>query len=234
MKHNKRTLILKLLIVLMFSQYFAYSQEVAEKNIQVLTKLAVKCGPSLSGQSNSFNLPEDRGVKLGNSGTIEPTILTFGAKKQFDFNIDISFIQKGGHIKPIYIYSVFSEGDLGTLTYPVTINYFSCSPSIKIVFLKFMFAKIGPRLDVFSNASCRRFAPEFSKFKPALSFNSLTYGITYALGVSVGKNRRKFICEFLGQNDFTRSVYYKAVGQKFTNFSYILNFGVVFILKTAA
>jgi hypothetical protein len=173
----------------------------------------------------------DGGNKLGLSGTIEPTILTFGLKKQFDFNTDLSFIQKGGENKSI-IYSYDHWGQLtaaGSETYPVTITYLSFSPTVKVNFWKILFVKIGPRMDGFLNFKSKdRFSSEQRTSK---DFNSITFGTTYGLGICTGKNKVKFICEFVGQNDFTNSSYYKTTGQTFKNFSYILNFGLTVVLK---
>ena len=198
---------------------------------QFLTKFSLKIGPNISGQKKTPKLFADGGSKLGLSGTIEPTILTFGSKKQLDFNTDLSFIQKGGYnYSPIYSYDQWGQlVGTGAETYPVTITYLSFSPTVKANFRKVLFVKAGPRMDGFINFKAKdRFSSEKRTSK---DFNVTTFGVTYGLGICTGKNRVKFICEFVGQNDFTNSSYYKITGQTFRNFSFILNFGVTIILK---
>lgn len=198
---------------------------------QFFTKLSVKTGPSLSGQKKTPRLFADGGNKLGISGTIEPTILTFGSKKQFDFNVDLSFIQKGGdNYSPIYSYSQWGQPlKTGSETYPLTITYLSFSPNVKVNFWKILFVKAGPRMDVFLNYKAHdRFSSEQRTSK---DFNARTLGMTYGLGICTGKNKVKFICELVGHNDFTNSSYYKVTGQTFKNFSYILNLGVTVMFK---
>ena len=198
---------------------------------QSFTKLSIKIGPTLSGQIKSPKLFADGGNKLGLSGTVEPTILTFGSKKQFDFNTDISYIQKGGFTySPIYSYDLMG-GQLiviGSETYPVTINYLSFSPTVKAKFWKVVFVKVGPRIDAFVNFKKQdKFSsdPRTSK-----DFNPITFGTTYGIGICTGKKRVKFMCEFIGQNDFTKSSYNKTSGQKYKNFCYFINFGVTITL----
>ena len=201
---------------------------------QTFTKLSIKIGPTLSGQIKTPSLFADGGNKFGLSGTVEPTILTFGSIKQFDFNTDFSFVQKGGYnYSPIVTY--YSNGQpsgIGSETYPVTINYFSFSPTIKANFWKILFVKAGPRLDIFTNFSSKQIVAVDTR--RSKDFNSTTYGTTYGVGICTGKNRTKFICEFLGQNDFSNSSYNKLTGQTFKNFCYILNFGVTIVLGKQA
>jgi len=195
---------------------------------QTFTKVAVKAGLTLSGQVERPHYFEDGGMKPGFSATIEPTILTFGAKKQFDLNTDLSFIQKGGMVySPVYVDFNGTIG-IGSEIYGVTINYFSASPTIKTFFSKKLFIKAGPRIDIFSGFKSKTM---FTKPATRKDFNSLTYGVTYGLGICFGKKSVKFISELIGQNDFTTSSYNKITGQHYENFSFLLNLGFVINLK---
>lgn len=188
---------------------------------QTFQKLSIKIGSSLSGQIKTPPIFADGGIKRGFSGTIEPTILSFGSKKKLDFNTDISFTQKGG-----YNYSpIVTNGSIGSESYPVIINYLSFSPTIKINFWKILFIKVGPRLDIFTSFLIKRQKVLVDK-RTKKDFNPMTYGVTYGLGICVGKKKVKFLSEFIGQNDFSYSSYNAASGQRFKNFCYILNFGV--------
>jgi len=198
---------------------------------QAFTKLSVKPGFSISNQKINSSVYKSGGNKLGLAFTVEPTIFTFGKNKQFDFNADLSFIQKGGiHSSAIYSYDQWGQlAGVGSESYRVTLNYFSIAPSFKVNFFKVLFAKVGPRIDVLSGFSSKaKFTPDT---RAKNDFNNTTYGITYGAGISVGKNNVKFIAEFIGQNDFSYS-YYKAMGNHhFTNHSYIVQAGVLIILK---
>lgn len=198
---------------------------------QTFTKLSIKFAPTISGQIKSPKLFADGGIKYGLSGTIEPTILTFGFKKQFDFNTDISFIQKGGlNYSPVYSYDQWGQLiGIGSETYPVIINYISFFPTIKAIFWKIIFVKAGPRIDAF--VSFKKQDKFSSDQRTNKDFNPTTFGATYGIGICTGKKRTKFICELIGQNDFTNSSYNKASGQTFRNFCYIINFGVTITLK---
>jgi hypothetical protein len=59
----------------------------------------------------------------------------------------------------------------------------------------------------------------------------LTYGITYGIGLCTGKKKVKFICELIGQNDFTNSAVVKSSGRTYKNYSYIINCGVTIALN---
>jgi hypothetical protein len=196
---------------------------------QTFTKLSITTGFTFSGQ---IKTPEvsgwgDKGIKYGFSEIIEPTILTFGSKKQFDFNTDISFIQKGGrNYSPIYS----GMGLIGGEIYPETINYFSFSPTVKANFWKIVFIKVGPRIDIFTSFKNKAIDPSADP-RTSKDFNATTLGTTYGIGICTGKKRTKFICEFIGQNDFTKSSYNKASGQTFKNYCYLINFGVTITLK---
>ena len=77
-------------------------------NSQAFTGISIKAGTGIAGQIKTPKKYGDGGPKASLNFTIEPTLLTFGAKKQFDFNTDISFIQKGGvNYSPIYVYDQF-------------------------------------------------------------------------------------------------------------------------------
>ncbi|OFY84037.1 MAG: hypothetical protein A3F72_18635 [Bacteroidetes bacterium RIFCSPLOWO2_12_FULL_35_15] len=198
---------------------------------QSFTKLSIKIGPNISGQIKTPPEFIDGGLKGGFSATIEPTIFTFGSKKQFDFNTDFSFLQKGGHINSqIVAYDQYGQiVGIGSEGYDVTINYLSVSPTFKANFWNILFIKVGPRLDVFTNYSSQS---RYSAYPNSKSdFNTLTYGITYGAGICMGKNKVKFILELVGQNDFSNSSYNKASGQTYKNYSYIINFGVSISLK---
>lgn len=204
-------------------------------NAQYFTKLSCKTGETFSRQSATPKIPEEsvHEMKRGLSFTIEPTIITFGNKHQYDFSTDISYIQKGG-FNHVFYHSYDDYGQLlstGTGSYPITINYISISPLFKTNFWKILFMKAGPRLDVFTSFKQRKMVVPSVDPKTNKDFEPLTYGITYGLGVCLGKNRVKFISELVGQNDFSNSSYSKLTGQTFKNNCYLLNFGVTIMLK---
>ena len=150
---------------------------------------------------------------------------TPSTKKQFDFTATFSFLQKGAsNSSPIYAYDQIGhiEGP-GEESYPLRINYISVSPNIKFNFAKILFVTAGPRMDVFTNFNSKaRFSADIRTNK---DFEPTTFGISYGAGVCVGKKRAKFICEFIGQNDFTQSSYNKATSQSYKNYAFLLNFG---------
>lgn len=197
---------------------------------QTFTKLSIKSGTSISGLIKSPPAFGDEG-KGGFSATIEPTILTFGSKKQFDFNTDFSFIQKGGHNNSqIIAYDQFGNvTGIGSEGYDVTVNYFSVSPTFKPNFWDIIFLKVGPRLDIFTGFSTQSKASSFPRTRS--DFNPVTFGITYGTGICIGKNKVKFVFEAIGQTDLSNSLENKALGQTYRNYCYIINCGVTFLLK---
>lgn len=213
---------------LLYIPFFTFSSIVYG---QTFNKLSIKSGQSISGFIKTPPEFGDSGHKGGFSETIEPTIFTFGSKKQFDFNTDFSFIQKGGYVvSPIIGYDQYGQViGIGSEGYNVMINYFSVSPIFKTNFWKILFVKVGPRLDIFTNYSSQS---RYSSYPNSnTDFNPLTCGITYGTGICIGKNKVKFILELIGQNDFSDSSYNKASGQTYKNFSYIINCGVNILLK---
>ena len=195
-------------------------------NSQVFTGISIKAGAGIAGQTRTPKKLGDGGPKASLNFTVEPTLFTFGAKKQFDFNTDISFIQKGGvNYSPIYSYNSFGGIDgIGGESYVVAMNYLCISPTVKMKFGKLFFAKLGPRMDVLLYYNTKdKFASDTRTEK---DFSKLNYGITYGAGVCAGNKKVKFIAELIGQNDFTKSTYNKASGQHFTNFCYYVNCGI--------
>jgi hypothetical protein len=205
----------------------------ASINGQALTKLSIKTGPTFCGQQKTPSQYAEGGMTNGYSGTIEPTWLTFGTKKQIDINSDFSFIRKGGtNMSRIYTYDQFGQlAGSGSETYKVALDYFSFSPNLKWNFSKLFFIKAGPRIDVLLNYDTRdRFS---SDGRTRNDFESLNYGLSYGFGMSAGKKRTKFILEVLGQHDFSAASYHPSTGQTFTNYCFLLNVGVTVGLHTA-
>lgn len=196
---------------------------------QFIKSVNVTAGEVFSGETITNGAPAYIGYKnrvlIGFIATVEPTFFSFGTKKQFDFTTGFSFAQKGAYnSSPIYSYNEFGQ-ILGTgeEAYPVRINYISVSPTVKFNFAQLFFVKAGPRMDVFTNFN------ESSLFgvdiRTNKDFNAATLGITYGAGICAGKKRAKFICEVIGQNDFTQSSYNKATSQAYKNYAVLLNFG---------
>lgn len=201
-------------------------------NGQAFTSISVKAGTGIAGQLKSPKKANDGGSKASLNFTIEPTLFTFGAKKQFDVNTDFSFIQKGGvNYSPVYSYNAWGGiNGIGSETYVVAMNYICISPTLKMKFGKLFFAKLGPRMDVLVYYNTRdHFAsdPRTSK-----DFYRTNFGVTYGGGICIGEKKLKFIAELIGQNDFTRSTYNKASGQHFSNFCYYVNCGININLKS--
>ena len=193
---------------------------------QAFTGISIKAGTGIAGQIKSPKKTNDGGSKASLNFTIEPTLFTFGAKKQFDVNTDFSFILKGGvNYSPIYSYNPWGGIDgSGSETYVVAMNYVCISPTLKMKFGKLFFAKLGPRMDVlvyYNTKDHFNSDPRTSK-----DFYRTNYGVTYGGGMCIGEKKVKFIIEAIGQNDFTRSTYNRASGQHFSNFCYYLNCGV--------
>src|SRR3989344_8489060 len=125
-----------LLYILLFTLSFnGYSQ--------AFNSIAIKSGCSLSGRSNTATNNQDGNSKSGFVFTIEPSILSFGSKKQFDFNTDLSFLQKGFQ-KSEKVYSYNEAGEImgvGSETYSFSLNYITLSPIFKYKFAKILFIK---------------------------------------------------------------------------------------------
>lgn len=200
-------------------------------NSQAFTGISIKVGTGIAGQIKTPKKYGDGGSKVSLNFTIEPTLFTFGAKKQFDLNTDISFIQKGGvNHSPIYSYNSFGE-ILGTggESYIVAMNYLCISPTVKMKFGKLFFAKFGPRMDALLYYNAKdRFA---SDTRTSKDFSKLNYGITYGAGLCTGTKKVKFIAELIGQNDFSQSSYNNASRQSYVNFCYYVNCGVNIVLN---
>ena len=194
-------------------------------------KVAIKTGFTVSDQIKTPSIFGDSGIKFGLLGGIEPTFNSFGTKKQFDFNIDLYFIQKGGgNQSPVITRDPNGNiTGIGSETYPVTINYLSFTPCIKFIPRKIFYLKAGPRADAFLSFKKK---DRFESDPRSLGdFNSVTFGVSYALGLCFGKKQTKFIVELSGQNDFTESSYNPASGQSFKNYCYFINFGILRIFE---
>jgi hypothetical protein len=183
---------------------------------------------TLSGQIRTPIKFENSKVKSGLSLSFEPTILTFGNNNNFDFNIDLSFIQKGS-ISYAQVNLVLPGGGASyTKSRTLLINYFSVSPTLKYSFLKRFFVKAGPRMDIFLSYLSNE--ETISNYPTKEDFNNLTFGITYGFGFCLGQKRMKYLIEFVGQNDFTNSTYNPETDQNYRNYSYIINVGLLFQL----
>jgi hypothetical protein len=194
---------------------------------QALNKLELTAGVSFSNQIKAPRQFADDGYVAGFAAAIEPTICSFGGKKQFDFNTNFSFVQRGGqNFSPINV----PFAGTGSETYPVIINYLSFSPLLKANFWKILFLKAGPRVDVFTGFNKRELSPGNDP-RTSKDFNQTTWGVNYGIGMCTGKKNLKFISELIGQNDFTQSSYNKASGQTFKNYSYLINFGILMLLR---
>jgi hypothetical protein len=200
---------------------------------QYFNKIVVEAGLSNSNQIKTPVNFADGGSILGFVATVEPTIWSFGSKKQFDLNVNMSFIQKGGsNYSPILAYDPYGQSvGIGSETYAVTINYISFSPCFKANIWKILFVKAGPRCDVFTGFHKAELVPGNDP-RSSKDFNATTCGLTYGIGLCTGKKRVKFVSEIVGQNDFTQSSYNKASNQTFKNYSYLVNLGILIDLKS--
>lgn len=195
-------------------------------NSQVFNSIAIKTGCSLSGISNVATNSQDGNIRAGLVFTIEPTILSFGSKKQFDFNTDLSFIQKGyGKTEKVYSYNAVGEVlGIGSESYLIRLNYISVSPIVKYRFAKILFIKAGPRVDILAGNNYK--GRPGSDTRRGNEFNAITAGITYGGGICLGQKNIKFIAEAIAQNDFTNSSYNSISKHYYRNFSYYINCGV--------
>lgn len=193
---------------------------------QSFNSIAIKAGSSISGRSNVATNKQDGNISVGLVFTVEPTILSFGTKKQFDFNTDLSFIQKGFQKdEKIYSYNAVGESlGIGSESYLFKLNYITLSPVLKYNFAKILFIKAGPRVDILAGYNYR--GRPNSDSRRGNEFNEVTAGITYGAGICLGKNKLKFIAELMAQNDFTNSSYNKVEKAYYRNFSYYINCGI--------
>lgn len=200
-------------------------------NSQVLPYLAIKAGPNVSNQVTSLSQLPGQNLQPGYGFFIEPTIFTFGSKKQFDLNIDLAFLQKNSVNIERFYPSPFSGQPMvanGGGTYGLSLSYFSISQTLKYTFWRTLFIKGGPRVDCFLSykTKSRLIVPSRQKS----DFSPYTLGVTYAIGLRAGK-RKQFIWELMGQNDFTQSGINYTTWQTYLNMSYMLNFGMILNLK---
>lgn len=193
---------------------------------QVFNSIAIKTGCSLSGRSNFSTNSKDGNIRAGLVFTIEPTILSFGSKKQFDFNTDLSFIQKGyGKTEKVYSYNAAGEVlGIGSESYLIRLNYISVSPIVKYKFAKILFIKAGPRVDILASYNYK--GRPGSDTRRGNEFNPLTAGVTLGGGICLGQKNIKFIAEVIAQNDFTNSSNNSISKHNYRNFSYYINCGV--------
>lgn len=193
---------------------------------QVFNSIAIKTGCNFSGRSNVATNSQDGNTKAGFVFTIEPSILSFGSKKQFDFNTDLSFIQKGyGKTEKVYSYNAVGEVlGIGSESYSFRLNYISISPLVKYNFAKILFVKAGPRVDILAGYNYK--GRPGSDTRRGNEFNPLNAGATLGGGICLGKKNIKFIAEAIAQNDFTNSSYNSISKQHYRNFSYYINCGV--------
>ena len=208
-----------LLYILLFTLSFnGYSQ--------AFNSIAIKSGCSLSGRSNTATNNQDGNSKSGFVFTIEPSILSFGSKKKFDFNTDLSFLQKGFQ-KSEKVYSYNEAGEImgvGSETYSFSLNYITLSPIFKYKFAKILFIKAGPRIDYLAGYAYK--GRPNSKSIRGEEFYPLTAGISFGGGICLGQKNIKFIAEAIAQNDFTNSCYNTIDKTYYRNFSYYINCGV--------
>lgn len=61
-------------------------------NSHAFKGMSIKVGTGLAGQIKTTKKYDYGGSKVSFNFTIEPTLFTFGAKKQFDFTTDFSYI----------------------------------------------------------------------------------------------------------------------------------------------
>lgn len=186
----------------------------------------------MSGRINAETYSQDGKLKPGFVFTVEPNIIKFGNKKQFDFNTAITFIQKG-YQKTEMIYSYNSLGGIsgiGMASSSLTLNYISLSPLIKYKFAKVLYIKAGPRVDCLVNYNFESYN-SISEYLINNKFNPVTAGVTIGGGICIGKRNVKFIAEIMEQADVTNSAYNKATKKYYRNFSHYINCGIVIDLK---
>ncbi len=193
---------------------------------QAFNSIVIKAGSDISGRTNVATNKQDGNIVVGFVFTIEPNIINFGTKKQFNFNTDISIIQKGFQ-KEEKVYSYNEVGEtlgIGSERYTFKLNYVALSPVLKYNFAKVLFIKAGPRVDILTGYNYKG-SPSSDK-RRGNEFYPLTGGITYGGGICLGKGNTKFIAELMAQNDLSNSSYNSINKQHHRNFSYYINCGV--------
>jgi hypothetical protein len=194
---------------------------------QVLSSVSYKVGLSYAGQIKSPALAQDGPEKPCISFTIEPTLESFGNKNKFHLHLALTYAQKGSIItSPVYAYNQLGQIVAeGSETYSVSQNYFVIAPTISFDYGERFYAKIGPRLDVFTGF---RSGAQFSSDKRKKEdFEKYNLGATLALGYVGGSNEdhSQFMFEIVGQPDFSPSSSNLATGQSLTNFAFLFNIG---------
>ena len=193
---------------------------------QFFKSVSIKTGANVSGIENAKNDIQHGRQKIGFLFTIEPTICTWGKKKQFEFNTDISIIEKGYRIKErIYVVNQMGEViSVGEETCSFSLYYLTLSPTIKFKIARIGFVKAGPTADYLSGYKYK--GRQNSEIKRGYEFNPFNAGVTFGGGVCLGKKNIKFIAEAMGQKDFTNSTNSKTLVEYYRNFSYYINCGV--------
>ena len=195
---------------------------------QKINQISIKTGANVSGRTNANTGHVDDKQKLGFLFTIEPTLCSWGTKKQFDFNTDISFLEKGYQKKEtVYTYNEMgSINGSGQEVYSFSLYYFSFSPNIKYKFSKIGFIKAGLTGD-YLLADKYKGKPD-SQFKGSNGFLLFGAGASFGGGVCLGEKNIKFIAELMGQKDFISSSYDSSDNTKqyYKNFSFYVNCGV--------
>ena len=193
---------------------------------QTINQVSIKAGANISGRTYA-NSGHQAGIqKLGFLLMIEPTFYTFGAKKQFHFNTDISLFEKGyTNRETVYTYNEFGNvTSVGHEVYSFSMFYFGMSPNIKYNFAKIGFIKAGLTGDYLLTEKYN--GNPNSQFKGSNEFLLFAAGASFGGGVCVGKKNIKFIGEIMGQKDFISSTYNSSTREYFRNYSYYINCGV--------
>jgi len=194
---------------------------------QVLSSVSYKVGLCYAGQIKAPSLAGDGGEKPGISFTIEPTLESFGNKNKFHLHLALSYAQKGSVLKsPVYAYNQMGQIVAeGSETYTVSQNYFVIAPTISFDYGEKFYAKIGPRMDIFTGF---RSGKEFSAdSRDKEDFEKYNFGASVALGYVGGsaEDHSQFMFEIVGQPDFNVSSTNLATGQSLTNFAFLFNVG---------
>ncbi len=165
-------------------------------------KISVHVGPTYSYQSQINQKP---GGKIGWGFGLETNVLKLGESKKTGIDLNLSFLQKGGYnIGNVFLYNQFGQLlAVGEESYPVTVNYLSIAPLLKVDLSDHFYFKFGPRMDYFLG-----FKPQNEHAWDTRSnddFERLTHGISYAVGVNFGNKGIIGFFEIQGQHDYTSS-----------------------------
>ncbi|HQQ95435.1 MAG TPA: hypothetical protein PLQ93_12840 [Bacteroidia bacterium] len=143
------------------------------------------------------------------------------------------YLQKGGsNTSKTFSYDQYGNvNGYGTMSLPTLLRYYSVAPCFKFRLSDLLYAKAGPRLDLYSSSLLKDIPPGLQSPEPYYTFEAVNYGISYALGISAGKGKIRFLAELMGQNDFGSSSYNNSTSQSYSNNAYYLNIGVLLCLK---